>query len=60
MLRLSTVDELVAAIRRLAVRGAPALGVAGAFGVALAARRADGRRRWLTPYTCWRLRGRRR
>lgn len=37
-LRLSTVDELVDAIRRLAVRGAPALGVAGAFGVALAAR----------------------
>lgn len=40
-LRISTVDELVAAIRRLAVRGAPALGVAGAFGVALAAA-ADG------------------
>jgi methylthioribose-1-phosphate isomerase len=37
-LRLSTVDELVAAIIRLAVRGAPALGVAGALGVALAAR----------------------
>ncbi|WP_235489028.1 S-methyl-5-thioribose-1-phosphate isomerase, partial [Frankia sp. AvcI1] len=34
-------DELVAAIRRLAVRGAPALGVAGAFGVALALRRAE-------------------
>jgi methylthioribose-1-phosphate isomerase len=37
-LTLSTVDELVDAIARLAVRGAPALGVAGAFGVALAAR----------------------
>jgi S-methyl-5-thioribose-1-phosphate isomerase len=37
-LRLSTVDEVVDAIRRLAVRGAPALGVAGALGVALAAR----------------------
>ena len=36
--RLHTVPELVAAIRALAVRGAPALGVAGAFGVALAAR----------------------
>ncbi len=35
---VSTVDELVDAIQRLAVRGAPALGVAGAFGVALAAR----------------------
>lgn len=39
MLRLSTVAELIAAIRSLAVRGAPALGVAGALGVALAARR---------------------
>jgi S-methyl-5-thioribose-1-phosphate isomerase len=37
-LRLSTVEDLVAAIQRLAVRGAPALGVAGAMGVALAAR----------------------
>ncbi len=34
---LRTVPELVDAIRRLAVRGAPALGVAGALGVALAA-----------------------
>ncbi|MCW2632438.1 MAG: translation initiation factor, aIF-2BI family, partial [Pseudonocardia sp.] len=34
---LSTVDELVDAIGRLVVRGAPALGVAGAMGVALAA-----------------------
>lgn len=38
-LRLSTVDELIAAIQALAVRGAPALGVAGALGVALAARK---------------------
>jgi methylthioribose-1-phosphate isomerase len=38
LLRLSTVEDLVDAIRRLAVRGAPALGVAGALGVALAAR----------------------
>jgi S-methyl-5-thioribose-1-phosphate isomerase len=37
-LRLSTVEEVVSAVRRLAVRGAPAIGVAGAFGVALAAR----------------------
>jgi S-methyl-5-thioribose-1-phosphate isomerase len=42
MLRLYTVDELVDAIRRLAIRGAPALGVAGALGVALAARRQTG------------------
>ncbi|GAA3546793.1 S-methyl-5-thioribose-1-phosphate isomerase [Nonomuraea rosea] len=36
MLRLHTVAELVDAIQRLAVRGAPALGVAGALGVVLA------------------------
>jgi methylthioribose-1-phosphate isomerase len=41
-LRLSTVEDLVAAVRRLAVRGAPALGVAGAMGVALAARQYAG------------------
>ncbi|HSV64477.1 MAG TPA: S-methyl-5-thioribose-1-phosphate isomerase [Mycobacteriales bacterium] len=40
-LRLSTVDDLVAAIRRLAVRGAPALGAAGALGVALAGHRGE-------------------
>jgi S-methyl-5-thioribose-1-phosphate isomerase len=38
MRRIGTVDELVEAIRRLVIRGAPALGVAGAYGVALAAR----------------------
>ncbi|WP_430789075.1 S-methyl-5-thioribose-1-phosphate isomerase [Actinoplanes sp. G11-F43] len=38
ILRLHTVGELIAAIQSLAVRGAPALGVAGAFGVALASR----------------------
>jgi methylthioribose-1-phosphate isomerase len=38
-------DELVDAIRRLAVRGAPALGAAGALGVALAAHRAAAGRR---------------
>lgn len=36
-----TVDELVESIRILRVRGAPALGAAGAFGVALAARTND-------------------
>jgi len=36
--RCTTVDELIEAIRVLAVRGAPAIGVAGAYGVALAAR----------------------
>jgi methylthioribose-1-phosphate isomerase len=42
VLRLRTVEDLVAAIKTLAVRGAPALGVAGAFGVALAARQHAG------------------
>lgn len=36
--RLETVDDVVDAIHRLVVRGAPALGVLGALGVALAAR----------------------
>jgi len=36
-LRITTVDEVIDAIKTLAIRGAPALGVAGAFGVALAA-----------------------
>ncbi|WP_255945798.1 S-methyl-5-thioribose-1-phosphate isomerase [Streptomyces odontomachi] len=39
LLRLDTVDEVIDAIRALAVRGAPALGLAGALGVALSARR---------------------
>jgi methylthioribose-1-phosphate isomerase len=38
--RAETIDQLVASIRRLRVRGAPALGAAGAFGVALATREA--------------------
>ncbi len=41
MLDLHTVDELAEAIRTLAVRGAPALGAAGAMGIALAAFRGD-------------------
>jgi len=36
--RATSVDEVVEAIRTLAVRGAPAIGVFGAYGVALAAR----------------------
>jgi methylthioribose-1-phosphate isomerase len=40
-LECRTVDELVVAIRELAVRGAPAIGVAAAYGVALAAGRGD-------------------
>ena len=38
ILRITEVDDLVGAIRRLAVRGAPALGAAGALGVLLALR----------------------
>jgi methylthioribose-1-phosphate isomerase len=37
---LTTVEQLVDAIQRLAVRGAPALGAAGALGVAVALRQA--------------------
>jgi len=36
--RATSVDEIVDAIRTLAVRGAPAIGVFGAYGVAIAAR----------------------
>ncbi|MFE7743651.1 S-methyl-5-thioribose-1-phosphate isomerase [Nocardia sp. NPDC057455] len=35
-LRLSTVEEVIDAIKALAIRGAPAIGIAGAFGVVLA------------------------
>ncbi|HJJ91120.1 MAG TPA: S-methyl-5-thioribose-1-phosphate isomerase [Methanocorpusculum sp.] len=37
VIEITTVDRLVEAIHRLAIRGAPALGIAGAFGVALSA-----------------------
>jgi methylthioribose-1-phosphate isomerase len=40
VVRSDDIEELAAAIRRLAIRGAPALGVAGAFGVALAVHRS--------------------
>ncbi|MFB6068827.1 MAG: S-methyl-5-thioribose-1-phosphate isomerase [Halobacterium sp.] len=40
--RAETVTQLVESIQRLRVRGAPALGAAGAFGVALAARERPG------------------
>jgi S-methyl-5-thioribose-1-phosphate isomerase len=40
-LRLTTVSELVDAITRLAIRGAPLLGAAGALGVALAVGQAE-------------------
>ncbi|MFC9993990.1 S-methyl-5-thioribose-1-phosphate isomerase [Nocardia sp. NPDC127526] len=36
-LRITTVDELIEAIQSLAIRGAPAIGVSGAFGVVIAA-----------------------
>jgi methylthioribose-1-phosphate isomerase len=41
VLTCASVDQLVDAISRLVVRGAPLLGIAGAFGVALAAARGD-------------------
>jgi methylthioribose-1-phosphate isomerase len=42
VLRVTDLDTLIDAIERLAVRGAPALGVAGAMGVALLAREWPG------------------
>jgi methylthioribose-1-phosphate isomerase len=42
VVHIDDADELVDAIRRLVVRGAPALGAAGALGVALAARSVSG------------------
>ena len=39
-LSIETVDQLVEAIKSLAVRGAPALGAAGAWGVVVAMRQA--------------------
>jgi translation initiation factor eIF-2B subunit alpha/methylthioribose-1-phosphate isomerase len=40
--RLHTVDEVAEAIRTMVVRGAPSIGVAAAYGMALAARRPHG------------------
>lgn len=40
--RAKTVDELVESIQELRVRGAPAIGAAGAYGVALSTRQRDG------------------
>ncbi len=37
LIEISSVDEMISAIQRLAVRGAPAIGVAGALGVAISA-----------------------
>jgi methylthioribose-1-phosphate isomerase len=39
--RCATVDEVADAIRTMVVRGAPAIGVAAAYGIALAAARGD-------------------
>ena len=41
--RIDTVDAMIDAIKRLAVRGAPAIGVAGALGVAIASLAAKAR-----------------
>ncbi len=44
VMEIHTVEDLVEAIKRLAIRGAPALGAAGALGAAIAARDAPDRR----------------
>ncbi len=46
-LECHTAEELIDAIREMAIRGAPALGVAGAFGVALKANTIQKDRDWL-------------
>jgi len=43
ILECKTLEELIDAIKRLKVRGAPALGVAGAFGVVLACTNEDSK-----------------
>lgn len=43
LVELSTVDAIIDAIKRLVIRGAPAIGVAGGLGVAIAALEADRR-----------------
>lgn len=43
VIKCSTIEELADAIKRLAVRGAPALECAGAYGIALAAHQIDCR-----------------
>lgn len=44
-----TAEELIDAIRNMAIRGAPALGVAGAFGLALKALAINKNQDWLQP-----------
>ena len=48
----TNVDRLIAAIQRLEIRGAPALGVAGGYGVALAAQTCSGTHRKNFPGMC--------
>jgi methylthioribose-1-phosphate isomerase len=43
LIRIATISQLTNAIKTLKVRGAPALGAAGAYGVALAAHKKKGR-----------------
>jgi methylthioribose-1-phosphate isomerase len=42
LMRLTTLPQVIDAIRRLCVRGAPAIGVAGAYGVVIALRQGLG------------------
>ena len=43
LVRLESVSQVARAIKEMWIRGAPAIGVAGAFGLALAARQSDAR-----------------
>jgi methylthioribose-1-phosphate isomerase len=46
-IEISDVDSLIAAIRRLAVRGAPAIGCAAAYGIVLGVRESQTSETWL-------------
>ena len=48
-LKIESIRQLVAAIKSLSVRGAPALGAAGAYSIALAAFRSGTRGGWGDP-----------
>ena len=53
--RLTTLEDVVAAIRSMQVRGAPLIGAAAAYGICLALRADSRTRRWSALMAlCWR------
>ncbi|MGZ7132962.1 MAG: S-methyl-5-thioribose-1-phosphate isomerase, partial [Halobacteriota archaeon] len=43
LIKITTINQLIIAINKLKIRGAPALGAAGAYGIALAAHNSTAR-----------------